>query len=195
MIVACGRFYEARRYAYRLPRRDVGFANAFSVILSFLHALENEVGCTGATAPGCIFLGAGREKVVACFQALDKSTAADEGERYAICLRRLDRASFPQWVCRSARRAKPAECFGATGLSGQCVVLWRAELGRVPIEAAYFCKELDAHTSCRPAPGVSCHEGDARSGWRASSPSLKPPTLRHVPWHALGLSSRPVFKP
>src|SRR4030095_12040520 len=63
-----------------------------------------------------------------------------------------------------------AECFGATGLSGQCVVLWRAELGRVPIEAA-TCKGQDAHT-CRPTPGLSCHEGDTRGAWPPSSSLL-----------------------
>src|SRR4030095_2248375 len=103
-------------------------------------------------------------------RAVDCCARLAEGERYAICLRSLGRASFPQRVRFSARRAKPAECFGATGLSGQCVVLWRAELGRVPIEAA-TCKGQDAHT-CRPTPGLSCHEGDTRGAWPASSSLL-----------------------
>jgi hypothetical protein len=138
MIVACGRFCEARRYTDRLPRRDIWFANALLGGPVVPPRSRKRVGCTGATAPGCFFLGAGRGRWLHASRLSTNRTAADEGERYAICLRRLDRASFPQRVCRSARRAKPAECFGATGLSGQCVVLWRAELGRVPIEAVYL---------------------------------------------------------
>jgi len=70
---------------------------------------RKRVGCTGATAPGCIFLGAGRGKVVGCFQIREKSNRSRRGRTLCDLLtsswsRFLSSAGVPLGpLCKTSR--------------------------------------------------------------------------------------------
>ena len=70
---------------------------------------------------------------------LPTSDNGSKGEqRYASRLCGIDAVCFSERVRRSAGAAKPAERFGATHSSRQRIALCRAELERMPLEAAHL---------------------------------------------------------